>query len=68
MEQHAMEIYTFLPCPGAESFCHKESEKLNKGWELYGNTPLTFNGINLIVGQAPILRQLKGNLTANQAE
>lgn len=32
-----MYLYRFLTGPDDASFCHKVTEALNKGWQLYGN-------------------------------
>ncbi|GJM03076.1 MAG: hypothetical protein DHS20C08_15770 [Rhodomicrobium sp.] len=38
-----MQLYRFLTGPDDASFCHKVTEALNKGWELYGSPQLTYN-------------------------
>lgn len=47
-----MKLYTLLTGPDDETFCKRVCEKLNKGWELHGSPSLTFNGKNIIAGQA----------------
>ena len=47
-----MRLYANLTGPDDETFCKRVCEKLNNGWELYGNPTLTFNGKNVIAGQA----------------
>mgnify|MGYP000532382359 CR=1 FL=1 len=63
-----------LPMPGAETgpkkrfrmltgiddsaFCQKVSDALDDGYELYGSPTMTFNGANVIVGQAVVLKKL----------
>lgn len=47
-----MKLYTLLTGPDDETFCKRVCEKLNQGWELHGSPSLTFNGTNVIAGQA----------------
>jgi len=47
-----MKLYTYLTGPDDEKFCKRVCEKLNNGWELYGNPTLSFNGESIIAGQA----------------
>lgn len=47
-----MKLYSYITGPDNETFCHRISAKLNTGWELYGNPTLTFNGKDVIAGQA----------------
>lgn len=47
-----MQLYSYLTGPDDESFCNRICEKINNGWELYGNPALTFDGKNVIAGQA----------------
>jgi hypothetical protein len=39
------------------AFCQKVSDALDDGYELYGSPTMTFNGTNVIVGQAVILKK-----------
>jgi len=47
-----MILYSFLTGPDDEAFCKRVCEKLNNGWELYGSPTLTYNGTDVIAGQA----------------
>ncbi|MDX2435226.1 MAG: DUF1737 domain-containing protein [Desulfobacterales bacterium] len=47
-----MQLYSYLTGPDDESFCNRICEKINNGWELYGNPTLTFDGKSVIAGQA----------------
>ncbi len=38
-----MKIYRFLSEEDTSAFCHKVSEALSKGWELYGTPTQTFD-------------------------
>ena len=51
-----MKLYRFLTGPEDASFCHKVTEALNQGWELYGSPQLTFdpNKKQLVCAQAVI--------------
>lgn len=47
-------IYRFLTEDDTSDFCHKVSEALSKGWELYGDPQYTFDHANGVLrcGQA----------------
>ena len=47
-----MKLYSCITGPDDETFCKRVSEKLNRGWQLHGGPTLTFNGENVIAGQA----------------
>jgi hypothetical protein len=38
-----MKLYRFLTGPDDSSFCHKVTDALNKGWQLYGSPSYAFN-------------------------
>jgi hypothetical protein len=38
-----MQLYRFLTGPDDASFCHKVTDALNKGWQLYGSPQYTYN-------------------------
>ena len=44
------------------AFCQKVSDALDNGYELYGSPTMTFNGTNVIVGQAVVLKDHKKKL------
>jgi len=54
-----MKLYSYLTGPDDEVFCKRVSEKLNNGWELYGNPALTFDGKRVIAGQA-VVKEVEG--------
>jgi hypothetical protein len=54
-----MKLYSYLTGPDDETFCKRVSAKLNNGWELYGNPTLTFDGKNVIAGQA-VVKEVEG--------
>jgi hypothetical protein len=54
-----MKLYTILTGPDDETFCKKVCAKLNRGWELYGSPTLTFNGKDVIAGQA-LIKEMAG--------
>lgn len=54
-----MKLYTFITGPDDETFCRRICERLNNGWELYGSPALTFNGTNVIAGQA-LIKEVAG--------
>jgi len=50
--------YSVLTGVDDSAFCERVSAKLDKGYELYGSPALTFNGKNVIVAQALVLKKL----------
>ncbi|NHQ88200.1 DUF1737 domain-containing protein [Iodobacter sp. HSC-16F04] len=44
--------YRLITGPDDASFCHRISEALAMGYQLYGSPAATFNGQNVIVAQA----------------
>ncbi len=57
-----MKLYRYLTGPDDAAFCQRVSEALNKGWELYGNPTLTFDGTRVIAGQA-VVKEAPGEFT-----
>ncbi|WP_186418399.1 DUF1737 domain-containing protein [Bosea sp. CS1GBMeth4] len=49
-------LYRYLTGPDDASFCHRVSEALSRGWELYGHPTLTYDATSgrVICGQAII--------------
>ena len=49
-------LYRFITGPDDDSFCHRVSEALSKGWMLYGPPSLTYDGAKqtTMCGQAVI--------------
>lgn len=39
-----MKAYRYLTGKDDAVFCHRVTEALNRGWQLYGQPTLTFNG------------------------
>ncbi len=56
-----MKIYRFLSADDTSAFCHKVSEALSKGWELYGNPTYAFDEANGVMrcGQA-VTKEIEG--------
>lgn len=48
----AMKVYKFLSGKDDVKFCARVTQALNEGYELYGSPTMTFNGTDVIVGQA----------------
>ncbi len=38
-----MKLYRYLTGPDDDSFCHRVTAELNKGWELHGPPTLTYD-------------------------
>lgn len=47
-----MKLYRYLTGPDDSTFCARVTKALNHGWELYEAPTMTFNGSQVIVGQA----------------
>jgi hypothetical protein len=56
-----MNLYRYLTGPDDASFCHRISEALNRGWQLYGSPSLTYDPEKkqLVCGQA-IIKEVDG--------
>ena len=57
------DLYRFLTGDDNSDFCHKVSEALSKGWELYGSPTYTFDAAEnkLRCGQA-VIKKSRGPL------
>lgn len=57
-----MKIYRLLTGDDASAFCHKVSEALSKGWELYGDPTYAFDASNGVMrcGQA-VTKEIEGS-------
>lgn len=49
-----MKLYRYLTGPDDAQFCARVSKALNQGWTLYGSPTMSFNGTQVVVGQAII--------------
>ncbi|RKG40540.1 DUF1737 domain-containing protein [Acinetobacter rongchengensis] len=47
-----MKVYRYLTGKDDVHFCARVSKALNEGYALYGGPTMTFNGTDVIVGQA----------------
>jgi hypothetical protein len=49
-----MKLYRFLSADDTSAFCHKVTDALNKGWELYGSPTQAYDQANGVMrcGQA----------------
>ena len=48
--------YRLLTGPDDAEFCHRVSDALDQGYELYGSPALTFDGQRVIAAQAVVRR------------
>ena len=57
-----MKLYSYLTGPDDKSFCHRVTERLNRGWELYGAPTLSYDPERKLVicGQA-VIKQVDGD-------
>jgi hypothetical protein len=55
-----MKLYSFLVGPDDKSFCHRVTDRINRGWELYGPSTLTYDPHTqrVICGQA-VVKEVK---------
>ncbi len=51
-----MKLFRFLTGPDDSSFCHRVSEALSKGWQLYGSPTHTYDAEQkcFLAGQAVV--------------
>ena len=49
-----MKVYRYLTGKDDVNFCARVTQALNDGYALYGAPTMTFNGTDVIVGQAVI--------------
>lgn len=47
-----MKVYRYLTGKDDVNFCARVTQALNDGYALYGSPTMTFNGTDVIVGQA----------------
>jgi len=57
-----MKIYRLLTHDDTPAFCHKVSEALSKGWDLYGDPTYAFDASNGVMrcGQA-VTKEIEGS-------
>lgn len=57
-----MKLYRFLSADDTPEFCHKVSEALSKGWELYGGPTQAYDQANGVMrcGQA-VTKEVPGD-------
>lgn len=58
---HAVKVYSYLTGPDDDSFCHRVTERLSRGWLLHGSPSLTYNAETkrVICGQA-VVKDVEG--------
>jgi len=56
-----MNLYRYLTGPDDAAFCHRITEAINRGWQLYGSPTLTYNAETkqVICGQA-LIKEVDG--------
>jgi hypothetical protein len=56
-----MKVYRYLTGKDDAAFCHRVTDALNRGWQLYGQPTLTFDQLRgeVICGQA-ITKDVEG--------
>jgi len=53
---NSIEHYKMVTGKDDSAFCHRITQLLSEGYELYGSPTMTFNGEHVVVGQAVIKR------------
>ena len=48
-----MKLYRLLTADDTSAFCHKVSDALSKGWELYGSPTYAFDAANGVMRCGP---------------
>jgi hypothetical protein len=61
-----MKLYSFLTGPDDDAFCHRVTERLNRGWTLYGSPTLTYDPTTerVICGQA-VTKEVEGDYSSS---
>jgi hypothetical protein len=61
-----MNLYRYLTGPDDASFCHRITEAINRGWQLYGSPTLTYNAETkqVVCGQA-IIKEVDGDYSSS---
>ncbi|OTG88018.1 hypothetical protein B9T31_00380 [Acinetobacter sp. ANC 4558] len=54
-----MKVYRYITGKDDVNFCARVTKALNEGYELYGLPTMTFNGVDVIVGQAVVKNQVE---------
>ncbi|QDY68397.1 DUF1737 domain-containing protein [Qingshengfaniella alkalisoli] len=59
-----MKLYRLLTEEDTSAFCHKVTDALNKGWELYGGPTYAYDQANGVMrcGQA-VVKEVEGTYT-----
>ena len=62
-----MHLYRYITGPDDAAFCHRITEALNRGWQLYGSPTLTYDAEQkrVICGQAIIKEVRDAKYTAD---
>ena len=62
-----MKVYRLLTGPDDASFCHRVTEALSKGWELYGQPTLSYDPEQrrVICGQA-VVKEVEGKIYSSE--
>lgn len=59
--------YRLLTGPDDAAFCHRVSEAVALGYQLYGSPAITFNGKEIIVAQAIIWPSIQESITKRKS-
>lgn len=56
-----MKLYSYLVGPDDASFCHRVTERLSRGWQLYGSPTLAYDpeAKRIICGQV-VVKEVEG--------
>ena len=61
-----MKLYSYLTGPDDASFCHRVTERLSRGWQLYGSPTLAYDAElkRIICGQV-VTKEVEGEYSAD---
>ncbi len=61
-----MKLYSYLTGPDDASFCHRVTERLSRGWQLYGSPSLAYDpeSKRIICGQV-VVKEVDGEYSAD---
>lgn len=51
------DVYKLITGKDDAEFCYKITKVLSEGFELYGSPTMTFNGDNIVLGQAVVKKK-----------
>ena len=61
-----MKLYSYLTGPDDATFCHRVTERLSRGWQLYGSPSLAYDpeSKRMICGQV-VVKEVEGEYSSD---